>query len=160
MDTTKRILFLDDDRRRTHEFYQRLISEHNDITTVETAEECIAELSRQTFDLVSLDHDLGGEIFCDSSREDCGMEVVRWLRNNRAEHGGFIIHTMNPMAAAAMYIELQGMGYRVEQSAFGSPEYYQHVVYMLQDETIAQYEEPNTFGNRIAKYFRSLRTRR
>jgi hypothetical protein len=67
---------------------------------------------------------------------------------------------MNPMAAAAMYIELQGMGYRVEQSAFGSPEYYQHVVYMLQDETIAQYEEPKTIGNRLANYFRSLRSRR
>jgi ActR/RegA family two-component response regulator len=156
----KQILFLDDDKRRIHEFYQRLISAENDITIVETADACIAELNRQSFDLVCLDHDLGGEIYCDSSREDCGMEVVRWLKSNRREHGAFIVHTMNTIAAAAMYIDLNAMGYHVQQAVFGSPEFYQHVYLLLQDDTSGAEPPSKSLVSRVGEYFRSLRLKR
>jgi hypothetical protein len=61
------------------------------------------------WDIVSLDHDLGFEEFVDSEREDCGMEVVRWLENNAYVLGHentwpreIIIHTSNFIAGKIM----------------------------------------------------------
>ena len=121
----KTILFLDDDTRRTDEIRLRLRAVACELLTVETAAECIVRLGEARFDLVLLDHDLGGETFVESSRDDCGMEVVRWLRANGGEHGAFIVHTMNTIAAAAMYIDLNAMGHRVMQAPFGSPRFYE-----------------------------------
>jgi hypothetical protein len=70
----RRILFLDDDPARAEIF----LAENPDAIWVETASDCIARLE-EPWDEVHLDHDLGGERFVDLSREDCGMEVVRWL---------------------------------------------------------------------------------
>ena len=59
--------------------------------------------ARGAWDEVHLDHDLGGEIYVDSSRPDCGMEVVRWLcasRRDRFEKTLFIIHSHNAEAGA------------------------------------------------------------
>jgi CheY-like chemotaxis protein len=157
----KRILFLDDDKRRIHEFYKRLISAGTDITILETAEACIAELQNERFDLVLLDHDLGGEIYCDSSREDCGMEVVRWLKKNGGPHDTYIVHTMNATAAAAMYIDLSALGYRVAQAEFGSPEFYQHVYRFLEnDPEVGEGPADQSLGKRLAGYLRSFRAKR
>ena len=71
-------LFLDDDEIRTKNF----ISEVPSAETVKTAEECINKLKENDYDCVFLDHDLGGETYVSSKREDCGMEVVRWIKEN------------------------------------------------------------------------------
>jgi CheY-like chemotaxis protein len=153
----KRVLFLDDDHRRIAEIRARMAVYRTDLTVVETADECIAELAGGRFDLVMLDHDLGGEIFCDSSREDCGMEVVRWLRRNGGEHGAFIVHTMNPVAAAGMYLELSSMGYRVAQATFGSGTFYGHIEAMLGQTLPPAPARRRSFSEWIGSYFRSLR---
>ncbi len=155
----QQVLFLDDDHKRIDAIRARLASGRCDLTVVETADECIARLRAARYDLVMLDHDLGGETFCDSSREDCGMEVVRWLRNNGREHGFFIVHTMNAVAAAGMYLELTAMGYRVEQAPFGSPDFYSHVQKALGGPRLAV-PRKRSFFKQIREYFRSLRIRR
>jgi CheY-like chemotaxis protein len=155
-DRMKRILFLDDDTRRTAEFLARFGDDQYEITTVETADECIARLAGGTFDLVLLDHDLGGEIFCDSSREDCGMEVVRWLKRNGGSHGAFIIHTMNPVAGAAMYLDLKAIGFQVVQASFGTVDFYQNINHFLDAGDDAGTPK-ESFGEKLTKYFRSLR---
>lgn len=149
------ILFLDDDHARISAF--RGIIERVDchLSIVETAEDCISELNRTAFDLVLLDHDLGGEIFVDSEREDCGMEVVRWLKTNGGEHGSFIVHTMNPVAATAMYFELQTMGYRVEQAPFGSSRFYAMLSDMLGHRIGGT--RRRSIGERFTEYVRSIR---
>jgi CheY-like chemotaxis protein len=154
-----RILFLDDDHRRIDTIRARLESLPCDLTVVETADECIAQLAGGTFDLVLLDHDLGGEIYCDSSREDCGMEVVRWLKKHRGSHGGFIVHTMNPIAAAAMYFDLDAMGYNVVQATFGSSEFFRHLHAMIGID-LPESKQRESLSDRITKYFRSLRSGR
>ncbi|HVZ41486.1 MAG TPA: response regulator [Candidatus Kapabacteria bacterium] len=153
----KTILFLDDDERRTSEIRSRLIGEALTLITVATALECIERLSERAYDLVMLDHDLGGEIFVDSSREDTGMEVVRWLRENGGAHGAFIVHTMNPVAAAGMYFDLTAQGYTVQQTPFGSPEFFA-AVYEILGMKSAQAPRP-TLKERLRNYGRGLRRR-
>jgi hypothetical protein len=113
-----RVLFLDDDPKRAGEF----VAKHPQAVWVRTAAECIARLSEEWGE-VHLDHDLGGEIFVDSSREDCGMEVVRWLcaadRPSLRHDALFVIHTHNMNAAGAMVHKLQEAGYLAVYRPFG-----------------------------------------
>lgn len=155
----KQVLFLDDDHSRIDAIRARLASVKCDLTVVETADHCIAQLKLQSYDLVMLDHDLGGETYCDSSREDCGMEVVRWLKGNQGDHKFFIVHSMNAVAAAAMYLDLRDMGYQVQQASFGSTDFYSHVYEVLGVSRSASQNKPSLSG-RIGEYFRSLRMRR
>lgn len=153
----KTVLFLDDDERRTAEIRSRLVGEALTLITVETAHECIQLLSECNYDLVMLDHDLGGEIFVDSSREDTGMEVVRWLKENPGAHGAFIVHTLNPVAAAGMYFSLSAQGYTVHQLQFGSPEFFSGVYDVL---GLRSAPEPRrTLREKLRNYGRGLRRR-
>ena len=72
------ILFLDDSKERTKTFLSRCPS----AVCVETAQECIEELKNNEYEILYLDHDLSDQVFIDSSREDTGMEVVRWIVSN------------------------------------------------------------------------------
>lgn len=108
------VLFLDDDENRTKAFVSlvpyakcaptakgiiKLLQEHID--------------KKIKIDCLFLDHDLGGEIYVDSDREDCGMEVVRWLVFNlikRSEINIIFIHTMNPSASESMFDALRAAG--------------------------------------------------
>ncbi len=102
------VLFLDDNEERTKRFKSR----HPYTLTTETAEECIEKMqSRKSWDVVMLDHDLGGEVFVDSGREDCGMEVVRWMVANKPEIGEIIAHTCNEPAGKEMVAKLRDAGY-------------------------------------------------
>ena len=152
----KRVLFLDDDQQRIAHFRHMIAAVDCDLTVVETADECIAKLGSGPYDLVLLDHDLGGEIYCDSSREDCGMEVVRWLARNGGDHGDFIVHSFNEVAGATMYFQLDRMGYRVTQAPFGSAEFRRAVERHL-GRTQAQPKQRRSLRERLREYFRSLR---
>src|SRR5271166_6168800 len=94
--SNSRVLFLDDDPDRARSFLGR----NPQAVWVQTATECIARLA-ESWDQVHLDHDLGGEIFVDSSREDCGMEVVRWLCSQPIDpmpNTWFFVHSHNAEA--------------------------------------------------------------
>jgi hypothetical protein len=115
----RRRLFLDDDPARA-EIFQ---AENPEAVWVQTARECLDRLA-EPWDEVHLDHDLGGEHFVDTSREDCGMEVVRWLclaprPHLRRTH--FFVHSHNFEAACAMAMQLSIAGYRVDNRPFGAP---------------------------------------
>jgi len=114
---TRRRLFLDDDPARAEAF----LAEHPDAVWVQTAAECVASLA-EAWDEVHLDHDLGGEHYVDPDRDDCGMEVVRWLAKEPRPHlrrARFVVHSHNMVAACIMAIEIRALGYRVEARPFG-----------------------------------------
>ena len=114
-----RILFLDDDPRRAEVF----LAENPQTVWVQTAAECVARLE-EPWDEVHLDHDLGGEHYVDPDREDCGMEVVRWLcREPRPALAAtrFTVHSHNDNAAILMAVTLTFCGYAVTQRPFGEP---------------------------------------
>jgi hypothetical protein len=109
-------LFLDDDPGRASAF----LAKQPEATWVQTAEECLALLA-EAWDEVHLDHDLGGEVFVDHDREDCGMAVVRWLCDEPRPHllaARFVVHTHNPNAACVMQLHLGTMGYDVHVQPF------------------------------------------
>jgi hypothetical protein len=114
-----RLLFLDDDFARARVF----LGKNPAATWVQTAADCIARLA-EAWDEVHLDHDLGGEHFVDIARDDCGMEVVRWICLERRPHlrkTRFTIHSHNPNAATMMGMQLMIDGYSVELRPFGAP---------------------------------------
>jgi hypothetical protein len=113
-----KVLFLDDDLDRGETF----LADYPDAVWVRTAEECIDRLS-ESWDEVHLDHDLGGEVFVDYEREDCGMAVVRWLCDQPRpdlKKTRFFVHTHNLNAACLMALQLEAIGYDVQIRPFGA----------------------------------------
>ena len=101
------VLFLDDNPHRTKKF----VSHYLWAKTVETSEDCIKELGINEYHVLFLDHDLGGEQFVDSGREDTGMEVVRWMVENKPNVGDVIVHSHNTPAGIEMVAKLEDAGY-------------------------------------------------
>ncbi len=113
----RRRLFLDDDPARAAVFLAR----HPDAVWVETVPDCLDKLLER-WDEVHLDHDLGGEHYVDSSRDDCGMEVVRRLTREPRRHlarARFTVHSHNMIAAYEMVLQLGSAGYPVQARPFG-----------------------------------------
>lgn len=114
------VLFLDDNPVRRKMFR----SEVPYAKIVETSAECINALcdslcqDDEDFDFVLLDHDLGGEIYVDSNREDTGMEVVRWIVENKPVIGKIIVHSHNVPASNRMVRALKNAGYKTSQIPF------------------------------------------
>lgn len=111
-----KVLFLDDCPNRQKAFRSNV--PHARI--VATAAELIAEIQKEVPDVLFLDHDLGGEVYVDSGREDCGMEVVRWMEKNAPTIPHVIVHTMNPYAGTEMRERLQTAGYQTIHAPFGT----------------------------------------
>ena len=119
------VLFLDDNKDRWNRFrleLNKLFPETSPtvIRWTQTAEDCIRRLEQDHWQVVFLDHDLGGEVFVDTSREDCGMEVVRWIEQNKPENiEYFIVHSWNVPAAREMADRLKKIGYQTILKPFG-----------------------------------------
>jgi len=112
-----RILILEDDQRRIDAFNEK-IGERCIVEIVKTARLAIQCLTMQKYDVVFLDHDLGGETYVDPSNENTGSGVVRWMLKNVGfvEDPDIVIHSMNTPAAEAMERDLKtayGFVYRV-----------------------------------------------
>ncbi len=88
-----RVLFLDDNNERCER--AKILYDGHELTIVKTAKETIDKLAENEYDLVSLDHDLGNEVYVDSGRKDSGMEVVRWILANKPIIPVILIHSWN-----------------------------------------------------------------
>lgn len=99
-----KILILDDDMNRHCIFNKKLVG--HEVTNVITSKEAIQQLSSFNFDIVFLDHDLGGEVFVKSG-ENTGFEVAVWLSENTdRQPSRIIIHSLNPVGAVNMKSKL------------------------------------------------------
>lgn len=125
------ILFLDDDHNRAALAHQRWSPERRNRTMwVSTAADTISVLEDYVDDLeeVHLDHDLGGERYVNSNREDTGMEVVRWLENlsnsklMKYMSVRFTVHTWNIPAGKEMMERLVYIGLNTKFIPFGMKE--------------------------------------
>jgi CheY-like chemotaxis protein len=112
------ILFLDDNKYRTKTFKSNVPQ----ATTTETAEGMIALLKNciEPVDVLYLDHDLGGKEYVSSSDKDCGMEVVRWIIENKPIIAKIVVHTCNPSAGKEMQAKLVEAGYNTDYIPFTS----------------------------------------
>ena len=69
-------------------------------------------------DVMFLDHDLGGEQMVSSALKNTGMEVVRWMVENKPDVRLVIVHTLNPSAGEEMIWRLKDAGYHTVRSPF------------------------------------------
>lgn len=112
-----RIIFLDDDNQRWYRFQAKIPNS----VRAETADGCIRLIRDSTkIDWLFLDHDLGGEAYVNSAREDCGMEVVRFLcaDNLTKTISNIVVHSHNTVAALEMFNKLKDAGYNVRLVPF------------------------------------------
>ena len=103
-----RILILEDNQERIKQFMQKFIS--CVVMCVEDADECIALLKSREWDMLFLDHDLGGKVHVDSfSNEKTGYTVAKWL----SKHPDWIpkhvfIHSLNSIGALNIQNRISG----------------------------------------------------
>ena len=98
---SKRVLILEDDDTRIKCFMQNLIG--CQIMIVKEAIHAINYLNNETWDLLFLDHDLGGEQMVDSNNKNTGSEVARWLNENPIKKPpAIILHSFNPVGRLNM----------------------------------------------------------
>lgn len=108
-----KIFILEDSMERVRIFNATLGPKH-DIVQVDTASKAIEWLQKQEFDVIFLDHDLGGQppmyygIDCDISNANTGSEVVRWMLSSVEFEFPelIIIHSVNVPAAKDMQQKL------------------------------------------------------
>jgi hypothetical protein len=123
MDTTKKVLFLDDDADRAHAFKVNH-KDRNDlkIMHVETAMEARMCLQERHWDVVCLDHDLSDNHNFTGMHPGDGMEVVDWMILNMTEPHErpelVVVHSWNSQRAPEMEARLHDAGFNVIRQMF------------------------------------------
>lgn len=119
------IVFLEGDPTRAALQFQRMTqTDQNRTFWVKTVPEAIDMLKnyRERLDIVSLGYNLNGEEYNHPSREDCGLEVIRWLERQSSSlysHTRFVIHSWASQGVK-MTERLRKKGYRAIRIPFGS----------------------------------------
>jgi hypothetical protein len=125
------ILFLDSDPNKAAIIYRRMTEQQRSNTIwCSTVKETILTLKdyKHRLKIISLEHDLNDELYMNTKREDCGMEVIRFferLSKDEKEFQSykeikFIIHTWNSHAGPRMEERLKKIGLNVILKPFGT----------------------------------------
>ncbi|NQU99899.1 MAG: hypothetical protein HQ538_04125 [Parcubacteria group bacterium] len=94
-----KIFILEDLPERQEAFRKKFAG--YEVKIVDTVIDAIQLLKVESFDLVCLDHDLGGQNGVDFKDPNCGSRVAEFLRDMNYA-GQIIIHSLNPIGAANM----------------------------------------------------------
>jgi len=96
-----RIFVLEDDKNRVKKFKRELIGHNVDYAL--TMVEGIRFISKKDYDLMFLDHDLGGlEMVDPDSPEGTGYHVAIEITHSKNDNTPCVIHSCNPSGAAMM----------------------------------------------------------
>lgn len=118
-----RIFILEDDTQERIPVFKAKLSEH-ELVFAETAQEAIKILEKQEFDLIFLDHDLGGQQMMSACEENTGSEVVRFMQTLHYGPGRqwptTIIHSLNVGCAKSMEQSLLRMQMSVHRIPWGN----------------------------------------
>lgn len=94
-----RIFILEDNSER-NAFFRRVLPvkfPSASIEMYEDAESAIKALDKDRhYDIILLDHDLGGKVFVKSSDPNTGYQVAKHIKENNISYGQCITHTQNP----------------------------------------------------------------
>lgn len=133
-----KILFLEDDENRIAKARQGFVG--HELHLAWTAESAIRLLAKVTFDLVSLDHDLGGTQMGPSD-ENSGYAVAKFIAEMpRQQRPPVIVHSFNPVGADNMIKCLTGKT-SCARLMFDTPDYW-HVI----EKTLTQFAEQTPAG--------------
>jgi len=116
-----RVFVLEDNQERCNWFTKYLTEENFEFTIVKTAWEAKDILSKESFDRLYLDHDLGNKIYVDPEAEETGTQVVRHIIENSLQEEAIIyIHSLNPIAFDTMVVPLNKANYHVVYKPFSA----------------------------------------
>mgnify|MGYP003348316371 CR=1 FL=1 len=106
-----RVFVLEDDPVRI-ELFRKAGMEH-DLTVVTTLSRPDGAFAQWNppYDLVYLDHDLGGQIMVDWGKEETGAAFTRWLPPAGDHQPVITIHSHNPVGTQRMFWDLRDRGY-------------------------------------------------
>jgi len=97
---SKRIFILEDDLERIKWFYGRL--KDDEVVIVNNAAIAKSILHSVKFNMIFLDHDLGGEAFVDSEHPNTGWQVAKEIPHTPNRETNILIHSWNTVAAKRM----------------------------------------------------------
>lgn len=111
-----KIFVLEDDINRIQRFRQKL---HNpSVTYCDYVEDAKMLLKKDKYDVIFLDHDLGGEIMVDSNDPNTGYQLAKWIREQGMTFDQIIIHTCNPIGGDNIQKEISGSSANVVRMPF------------------------------------------
>lgn len=98
----KNVLVLEDNEERIKHFKKNLVG--NNFKIVSVSDACIELLVKDKWDVLFLDHDLGGRSYVPSSESNTGYQVAKFLHDNPKYKPSevIIIHSLNPIGAENM----------------------------------------------------------
>lgn len=100
-----RILILEDSPERIS-FFKQKFNKHDAyfFDMADDAIEALRIINDKPWDIILLDHDLGGKVFVSSAEHNTGYTVAKYIADNRNdfEINQIIIHSLNPAAAQNM----------------------------------------------------------
>ncbi len=109
------IFILEDDERRMDLFKARFKESEIANFTFDHANNVHAAkklLKANNYDMLFLDHDLGGQTYVSSTEENTGAGLARWIKENKETislSGAILIHSFNPQGAEYMRKELHSV---------------------------------------------------
>ena len=89
-----KILIVEDNIERRNWFKSEFKA--YELTFAVNAEEGIKQVEWNKFDVIFLDHDLGGLVFVDSFKQNTGFQVAKAIVNSVNDKTPVIIHSWNP----------------------------------------------------------------
>lgn len=89
----EKVLILEDNDDRIKIFKRLFLN----ADIVKTAKEAIDLVAKNKYDIIFLDHDLGGEVYVDSEHENTGYQVAKFImyEDNPNKITEVIVHSMN-----------------------------------------------------------------
>lgn len=110
----KKILFLDDNKARHRAIKPHLL--HDEAYNVT---EAVEKLKIKQYDIVFIDHDLGGNEMVDSfGEEETGYNLAQWIVENKPEISLIVVHSLNPSGSNNIANLLKENDYFVSQVPF------------------------------------------
>ena len=113
-----KLFILEDDPSRIVRFKKMFGNDH-EMTFTEHAEEALNILKEEEFDVIFLDHDLGGRQMVLSEEEDTGYQVAKRMDKTVNKETIVIVHSHNPVGATNMVNVLTNGVRRVYRLPFG-----------------------------------------
>ena len=106
-----KILILEDDEERIKFFTQLLSKDHTLFFARHVWEAKNIFEKEQPFDMMFLDHDLGGRAFVDPAEEDTGSGFARYLTKKDLSKTTVVTHTFNSEGARSIQSILKNVKY-------------------------------------------------
>jgi CheY-like chemotaxis protein len=94
-----KVLVVEDDNERIFKFSRELEPTDAVVYYAQSADGAATLLKVLKFDVIFLDHDLGGRAYVASSDPNTGYAVAKKIKGTRNESAYIIIHSLNPAGA-------------------------------------------------------------